>query len=215
MADNQAYSGSAQWTDGNSPTAITQFIAQQMINKVCTMTLVRVVAVRVEQLQMDVQPLTTQLDGDGNATPHGTIYNVPWFRLQGGVNAVIIDPEVNDIGLCVFAMQDISSVKANKKQSNPGSRRRYDWADGVYIGGILNAVPTRFVQFVDGDAGGIVITALDTLTINGNVVVNGTIQATDTINSDVDVTAGDDGISLVNHTHDGVETGGGNTGPPQ
>lgn len=206
MADNQAYTGAAVWTDGNDDNNVAQFIIRQLLNQMCTMALVQVKAVRVDQLQLDVIPLATQLDGDGNATPHGTIYNIPYFRLQGGVNAVIIDPVVGDIGLCVFAMHDISAIKVNKKQSNPGSRRRYDWADGCYVGGILNGIPTRWVKFL---ADGIEIQPLGKVTVLGDVDVTGTITAT------VDVTAGDDSISLVNHTHDGVQTGSGNTGPPQ
>ena len=96
---------------------------------------------------VDIQPMVAQLDGKGNAMPHGTIYNVPYVRAQGGTNAVIIDPVVGDIGLAVFASHDISSVKASKKPANPGSRRRFDWADAIYVGGMLNAAPAQYIRF--------------------------------------------------------------------
>ena len=96
---------------------------------------------------VDVQPMVNMLDGLGNAMPHGTVYNIPYFRVQGGTNAVIIDPEVGDIGLAIFADRDISAVKVNRAVSNPGSFRRADMADGLYFGGFLNAVPTQYFRF--------------------------------------------------------------------
>jgi len=53
----------------------------------------------------------------------------------------------------------------------------------------------------------------NTLTVTGNVVVNGDITATGTITGQTDVIAS--GISGKSHTHSGVQTGSGNTGAPQ
>lgn len=99
---------------------------------------------------VDARPLVNQMDGGGNTFPHGTIFNLPYVRIQGGANAVIIDPVVGDKGLAMICDRDISSVKANRGRANPGSRRRFGLADGVYIGGILNAKPTCWIAFVDG-----------------------------------------------------------------
>jgi len=96
---------------------------------------------------VDVQPLVNQMDGEGNSFPHGTIFNLPYVRMQGGTNAVICDPVVGDNGIAVICDRDISSVKANKKQANPGSRRRFGLADGIYIGGLLNGTPEQYVRF--------------------------------------------------------------------
>jgi hypothetical protein len=96
---------------------------------------------------VDVQPLVNQVDGAGNATPHGVVYNIPYFRLQGGTNAIILDPQVGDMGMCGFASRDISSVKSSKGQANPGSGRTFDWADGLYFGGLLNGTPVQYIAF--------------------------------------------------------------------
>ncbi len=96
---------------------------------------------------VDIMPLVNQVDGDGNAVPHVTIHGCPYSRIQGGTNAVILDPQIGDTGIAVFASRDISSVIATRAQANPGSERRFDWADGMYIGGALNGVPTQYVQF--------------------------------------------------------------------
>ena len=128
------------------------FMVQQALGKLQTATLVR-----IEKCTnsgglspvgfVDVTPLVNQLDGAGNPTPHVTIFNVPYFRLQGGKNAIIIDPEKGDIGVAVFASRDITKVKATKGQANPGSFRQYSFADALYLGGMLNATPTQYVQF--------------------------------------------------------------------
>lgn len=128
------------------------FAVQQALAKMQTATLVRIEkCTNAGGLSpvgfVDVTPLVNQLDSQGNPTPHVTIYNVPYCRLQGGANAIIIDPEKGDIGLCVFASRDISKVKSTKKQANPGSFRQYNFADGLYIGGVLNATPAQYIQF--------------------------------------------------------------------
>jgi hypothetical protein len=128
------------------------FVVQQAISKLQTATLVRVEScTNGGDLSpvgfVDVTPLVNQLDGQGNPTPHVTIHNLPYFRLQGGANGVIIDPQKGDIGMAAFASRDISKVKSTKRQSNPGSFRQYNFADGMYLGGMLNGTPTQYVQF--------------------------------------------------------------------
>lgn len=128
------------------------FLVQQALAKMQTATLVRIESCTNNgELSpvgfVDVTPLVNQLDGNGNPTPHVTIYNIPYFRLQGGANAIIIDPVPGDIGVCVFASRDISKVKSTKKQANPGSYRQYSFSDGMYLGGMLNGIPTQYVQF--------------------------------------------------------------------
>lgn len=100
---------------------------------------------------VDVQPLVNNVDGSGTATPHGTVYKIPYFRIQGGKNAIVCDPQKDDLGICIFADRDVSSVKANKAQANPGSSRRFDIADGLYLGGMLNQAPQCYV-YLDNES---------------------------------------------------------------
>lgn len=118
---------------------------------------------------VDVLPLVNQLNAEGIPTPHVTLFNIPYLRIQGGGNAIIMDPQQGDIGICIFASRDISKIKATKKQGNPGSRRQYSFSDGMYLGGLLNGTPTQFVQFNEA---GITVTTPGTLTVNAATVVN-------------------------------------------
>lgn len=208
-------------------------IVSGIVSRIQTVTLVRVVKTKAGGLApvglADVQPLVAQISGDGTVTPHGIIYNVPYFRLQGGGNAVIIDPEPGDIGMCGFCSRDISGVKQNKAPSAPQSRRRFDYSDGLYFGGFLNGTPNQYIMFSKGgiklfSPGDIEMEAENiSLKAQGGVSsTSRTFQAnTQTaaqfsggggISSDGDMTA--NGVSLLNHVHKGVQPGGGNTGQP-
>jgi hypothetical protein len=132
----------------------TAALVLSMLSRVWTAAVVQVMAVTTDDEDeavgfVDVMPLVNQVDGDGNAVPHGTISHCPYFRLQGGSNAVILDPKVGDIGIAVFASRDISSVIANKGQANPGTGGMFRAKDALYLGGILNGEPTQYVQFSD------------------------------------------------------------------
>lgn len=147
---------SSTWGEFNNMA----FMVQQALGKMQTATLVRIEkCTNAGGLSpvgfVDVTPLVNQVDSAGNPTPHVTIYNVPYFRLQGSKNAIIMDPEKGDIGVCVFASRDISKVKSTKDQANPGSARQYSFSDGLYLGGMLNGTPTQYIQFQPGGTGGI------------------------------------------------------------
>ena len=230
---SDAHIGQASATAGNSDFNAISFVVQQLLGRRSFCALVQVVACTnnggvAAAGTVDVQPLVNQVDGQGNAMPHGVVYKLPYFRLIGGQNAIINDPQAGDLGLCVFADRDTSSVRATQAQANPGSRRRNDWADGIYIGGILNGVPTQFIQF---NGSNVTITSQQTISLNAPTVqinapaiqLNGAVsQSAGSAGSGVsligpvsvtnDVTAS--GTSLHSHRHGGVQTGSGSTGVP-
>jgi hypothetical protein len=129
------------------------FAIQQALAKMQTATLVKIIScTNAGDLSpvglVDVLPLVNQLDASRNPTPHVTIHNLPYMRVQGGKNAIIMDPQEGDIGLACFCSRDISKVKSTKDQANPGSWRQYSFSDGVYLGGMLNGTPNQFIQYL-------------------------------------------------------------------
>lgn len=209
MSDTSSFGyGQQDPNDSASDFNVITFIVRQMMARMSTMKLVRVTAVHSNGAvaaagTVDVMPLVNQIDGSGNATPQGQVYGLPWYRLQGGANAVICDPQVGDIGYVVCSDRDISSVKANRAQSNPGSFRKFDVADGIYVGGCLSAAPDQYLIFTSS---GIKIADK-----NGNVIetksdgvhVTGTLFATN-IQASGSVIAGSgsgDQVSLQTHKH--------------
>lgn len=191
-----------------------QFIINNLIGRIQTVTLVQIIAVNSGGLgpvgTVDVQPMVAQLDGGGNAYMHGTIHNIPYMRLQGGANAVIIDPRVGDIGMCGFCSRDISSVKSNKKPSLPQSLRKFDYADGLYFGGFLNGYPQQYIFFKDS---GIDVVATGEIMLKATKIkLDAPVEATSTVKSDGDVIAGN--TSVQKHLHGGVKSGGDKTSAP-
>lgn len=147
------YSGTrGVWAENNDLNAIN-LLVRMLIGELATAALVQVRAVHADDGPtgtVDVRPMVAMVDGQGNGTDHVTIYGVPLFRLQGGASAVICDPAVGDIGLAVFCSRDISKVKATQAPALPGSARQYDWSDGVYFGGVLNAAATQYLRMGGG-----------------------------------------------------------------
>lgn len=179
----------------------TAFLVRQLISRLETMKLVKVMKVTPGEGDgdvkkagtVDVQPLVSQIDGNGNGTPHGTVYGIPWSRAQGGKNALIIDPEVGDIGYVVVSDRDISSVKENGGKVGPApTRRSYNIADGVYAGGALNVAPEQYLIFtadgvrlvdktgnkIEWTSDGITLTPSGSLPVKvvGNLIVTGNLQ---------------------------------------
>lgn len=166
------FKGAQRQTSSTSEYNALSFLIRQILGNANIATLVQIKAVTnaggVSPVGfVDVLPLVNQLDGSDNAIPHEVVHNIPYFRLQGGANAVILDPQVGDVGICMFADRDVSSVKANKAQANPGSKRRNDMADGLYVGGVLNGTPTQYVQF---SAAGINIVSPTRITLTAPLV---------------------------------------------
>lgn len=170
MADG--YNGFQRPGSASSDFNAIAFLVQAMMNGMATATLVKVKAVTnsggvAGSGYVDIQPMVNQVDGVGVAVPHGTIYRCPYMRAQGGTNAIILDPKVGDTGIAVFADRDISSATANKAPSNPGSSRRFDMADGLYLYSIVTGTPTNYVRISDS---GIDITSPNEITLTAPTI---------------------------------------------
>ena len=147
--------GQQNLASGNNDFNAISFLIQQLLSKMNTATLVSVKSVspggRTGPVGfVDVQPLVNQIDGLGQPIPHGTIVNVPYIRIQGGGNALVVDPKVGDVGVCVFCDRDMSAAIASPGSPvNPGSRRKFDMSDGLYFGGWNPVAPTHYVAVDD------------------------------------------------------------------
>ena len=220
-------------TSIGTETSRIQFLIKAALSGIRTSIPVKVISVTntggVSPIgTVSVQPLVSALDGSGQVWQHGTIYNVPYMRIQGGSNAVILDPQVGDIGIATVCDRDISGVKNTQGISAPASNRKFDFSDMVYLMTIIGAAPTQYVEF---NASGITILSPNKVTINApvveidapSIVLNGAVtQGTGSNAGNAtfggsmavtgDVTA--NGTSVHTHKHGGVQTGIGQTGVP-
>ncbi|MDR6234028.1 Gp138 family membrane-puncturing spike protein [Pseudomonas oryzihabitans] len=194
------------------PQAVQLAMIREALDDVRTTTLVQVVSVTndggLEPVGLvDVQILVKRVDGAAQVMDAGIVYNVPYMRLQGGANAIILDPQVGDIGIALMADRDISSVKATKAAEAPGSNRKHDMADALYLGGVLNGVPQQYVRFT---AGGIEVVSPTKVTVKApDVALIGNVAASGGTFTHNGVNVG------AKHVHSGVQAGSAQTQPPQ
>lgn len=232
--------GNFNISDDSSGFAELVYQVNAILMRVNTCMPVQVTAVKAGGLGpvgfVDIQVMVTQLTGDNTVVSNPSISNVPYFRLQGGKNAVIIDPEVGDIGIGCFCQRDISSVKKIRGIAPPGSYRTFSFSDAVYFGGALNGTPEQYIKF-DGSgiavysptkitctAPEILMEAENSITmdtplvqITGQMVQTGAKGSGATTYGGLTNTGGtisSNGIILETHVHSGVEPGGSNTGTP-
>ena len=201
MSENVVKGQKKPNTAGSEYNALQFMIQQAMRGQIHTAIPVRVQA--VSGLFVDVLPLVSSVDGYGESVEPTTLFHLPVFRYQAGVAAVIVNPVVGDIGLAVFAQADSSKVTTGTSTPQPpGSFRRFSQADGFYIGGFHNKVPTVYIEITqEGKVNIVAPTSVNItspkMTASGNITIAG------------NATIG--GISFLDHTHTGVH---GETSPP-
>lgn len=189
-------------------------------------------------------PMVAQTDAQGNALPMASLPQLRPFRYGAGCAAFVCDPVGGDKAVAVFQKSDSSTVnEGTTKSQRPGSFRSFSQADGVTIP-VLTKTPTVWIELkqdntciihapegvtietdkkVEIKAGQEIILDTPQTTITGNltatgekgsnIAMTGTVNLQGSMTSTGDQTAGS--ISQINHTHTGVEPGGGNTGKPQ
>lgn len=236
----EKYYGNGQPSDDASAYNELVFQINAIMKRVNTCMPVQVTAVKAGGLGpvgfVDVQVMVTQLTGNNTVVANPSIQNVPYFRVQGGKNAVIIDPQVGDIGVACFCQRDISSVKKVRAVAPPGSHRMFSFSDAVYFGGTLNGTPEQYIKF-DGSgiavysptkitctAPEILMEAENSITMDAPLVeITGSIGQTGEKGAGAKFTGGientggttsSNGIVVETHLHPGVEPGGSNTGTP-
>ena len=180
------------------------YIINNLIANIHTMMPVKILSVTVPTDSLtpigrcEVLPLVQQIDGSNNVYPMGKIVNVPYLRVQGGSNAIVIDPQVGDVGLCGFCERDISIVKRTGELSAPDTRRKYDINSAVYMFTMMSGTPTQYIHF---KSSGVDIKTTGDLNINGLIIkADGTLITKD-------------GDTVDKHSHGGVQSGGSNTSP--
>lgn len=178
------------------------YIINNLIANIHTMMPVKILSVTVPPDSLapigrcEVLPLVQQIDGSNNVYPMGKIINVPYLRVQGGSNAIVIDPQVGDVGLCGFCERDISIVKRTGELSAPDTRRKYDINSAVYMFTMMSGAPTQYIHF---KSSGIDIKSTGIVNINGlNILPDGTLVTKD-------------GVIVDTHSHAQANDSAGNT----
>lgn len=185
---------------------IDSIIRQIVYGELKAVLPVKVVESDATNKRLIVLPLINQVTPDNKEVPHANLHDIPYGYEQAGECVIQIDPQPGDIGVVVCSYRDISRLKAARKAGTPATMRCYAWEDAIYIRTLWTKKIPEHVISISPDSG-ITLTSSRPVTVNADLHVNGSITASG------DVTGG--GISLDEHVHGGVQTGGGDTGKPQ
>lgn len=149
------------------------------------------------------------------------IQDIPVVFPRGGGCTLTFPVKAGDECLVIFSDRCIDFWWQNGETQNTSRARSHSFSDAFVIPGPqsqakkISSISASAAQlrtddgsaFVEVAADGAVTITSPQITLNGPVQVNGAITSTG------DQTA--NGISQINHTHGGVESGGSNTGKPQ
>lgn len=184
---------------GTSELNALQFMIQSIVKGMVNTA----IPVRVDAIErpangggssyLSATPLVCQRDAEGNALPSVSIPKLRWFRLQHGTAAIICDPKPGDIGLAVFAQQDVSTLNGGNQPVQPGSFRCFDMSDGFYFGGFWGQKPTTFIRIED--TGDITIEAPKSTQHTSPTITVRCDTATVIASESVDVTAPDTNVN--------------------
>ncbi len=155
MAENKGDYAHNRATSPTSQFNARNFEIEMRVGAVNTATLVKVTKIKSKGEVATVgaisaQPLVQMVNGINETEDHAPIHNLPYVRMASGKKGIIMDPSEGDIGLVVCADRDTSSVKKSKKVGPPGSGRKHNLADGVYVGTCLSKeAPECYIRFTD------------------------------------------------------------------
>ena len=213
MAEDTTRTSNRKLNSGASEYNALSFMMEQMIKGLVNTA----IPVRVDSCTkpgpngaagyVSATPLVMQRGADGKSLAPVSLPQLPFYRVQAGTAAVVLDPQPGDIGLAVFSQQDASNIEAGKTDPvQAGSFRSFDMSDGFYCGGFLNQPPTTYIH-LDPEKGEVTIKAptkitieapqielkgpvtmggagsSDTITLDGNVSTNGNITAAGNVNA--------------------------------
>lgn len=180
----------------------------------------RVIAYDRVTNRAQVQPLIVMVNTLNQQIPRAQIASIPVLQIGGGGFVISLPIKTGDLGWIKASDRDITFFLKNYAQAAPNTQRRHKFSDAVFIPDsfmkdvVINAEDddNLVIQSLDGSVrialwdNKVKITApeilLDTPTVNctGDVIAAGDVVA--------------NGISLHDHVHGGVQSGGSNTGVP-
>lgn len=155
---------------------------------------------------------------DGRTLDYPTITGVPVFMPHAGNSQITYPVKAGDSCWIVCAERSIDDWLG--KGSGNHDPRTYDMTDAVCFVGMLPAqsISPDNIELLNGSTS-VSVTPNGSVNIKGNVNIQGNITCTGTSEISGTITCHGDvkasGISLQNHIHGGVESGGSSTSGPR
>lgn len=213
MAEDTTRTSNRKLNSGASEYNAISFLVEQMIKGMVNTA----IPVRVDSCTkpgvggaagyVSATPLVQQRGADGKGLMPVSLPQLPYYRVQAGTAAVVLDPQPGDIGLAVFSQQDASNVKEGASEPvQAGSFRAFDMSDGFFVSCHFGQTPTTYVH-LDPEKGEVTVKApakitfdapqielkgavsmggagsSDTITLDGSIKTNGDITTTGNVSA--------------------------------
>lgn len=190
--------------DASSEANALSYAFKKLLKQNTFIEMVTIESVDSDKKTCIIKPLVIGRSASGEQIEPELVYNIPYFRLQMGTSAVIMDPKEGDIGLLLVCDENTAGVKSTNGPAVAPTGQRHSRQYGIYLGGValLNSTPDEYIKFTGSG-----------IEIVGDVSITGKLTTTSTIEAEGEVTG--NGIKLSAHVHGGVERGGSNTYDPQ
>ena len=183
MAEDTTRTSNRKLNSGASEFNALSFMMEQMIKGLVNTA----IPVRVDSCTkpgvggaagyVSATPLVQQRGADGNALMPVSLPQLPYYRVQAGTAAVVLDPQPGDIGLAVFSQQDASNVKEGTSEPvQAGSFRCFDMSDGFFVSCHYGQTPTTYVH-LDPEKGEVTVKAPTKITLDAPTIeLKGSLQ---------------------------------------
>ena len=222
----------SSFEEQHDPDRAQEYTILRLLSGIHTATVVEVLDVQIVSDCVGFvtcQPVILDTDTASVVLAQTPIYNVPFLRVQGGASALIIDPEIGDRGVALFAERDITAYKQTLQPGAPATQRQFSSADALYLGGFLNGAPTQYVRLIprgggvdvftpgamNFSAGGAASITAASFDVHAPTVFHDTVAGTKAGAGNYSFpNLAVNGVNLETHKHTGVQTGGGNSGGP-
>lgn len=219
MVDNVSQDSRNPADDEELPGALRFILRKFLSSSVDDMLPCIVIASDRANNVVTVKPLIQRVKTNQELVERQQIASIPVFNYGAGGVVMAFNIKEGDLGWIHANDRDISNFLQTLAEAPPNTKRIHDFSDGVFFpDAFRNWVldPEDEENFVLQSTDGTKRIAIwnDRIKITTPLfeIESDDTQATGTITAAVDVIA--DGVSLKNHTHSGVQPGGGNTGPP-
>lgn len=211
--------------DNDTLSGLFNLVLGKFLQHTDDMLPAKVIAYDAATNNATVQPLIQVVSTDGQIVDRAQIASVPVLQLSGGGFIMKLPVRPGDLGWIKANDRDISLFKQAEDTAPPNTQRKHSFEDALFI----PQAAWSLIDVATEDAGNMVLQnyagtvkisiSNNQVTITGaQVEINGvtTVNGNTTINGTLDVGGIIVGanINLSTHIHSGVQTGGGDTGPP-
>jgi hypothetical protein len=178
-------------------------------------------------VELAIQAVVSDAEGNKTAQTLKPLVDVPVVFLGGGGMVATFPITTGDEALIIFADRCIDYWFAKGGVQRPAEPRAHDLSDAIALVGprslakVIPNLSTTTAQFrsLDGSTyfevasgGKANVVAPNGVSITGPVTIDGNVSVTGSISSTAEGTF--NGISVSQHLHGGVQSGGSNTGTP-